>query len=272
MIIRRLFLPAAFAVAAVGPYVGSETQLGRQAMTSMTNLFRSSNDQRLVSSWETGPSTVGGADTSYANHSHYENEKLRLQKDTKRYRYDHQLARKLGGLPADPKAQPRLVGANVKDLREVMRFDINPDWVLQRFSRVTTVLGNVSLRGLRVPIVTGIRADDVAGTLTYYFDGAGALQRISLHGFTGDAHRLVLTMTEHYQMQQERTLEAGVYTRRWNGKPVHFLRLTHAPVVHSNAVHQKYTVFMELNQPSLIYGISNEAMKIVHSDLSTNRW
>ena len=50
------------------------------------------------------------------------------------------------------------------------------------------------------------------------------------------------------------------------------MRLTHAPVVYSDAVHQKYTVFLELNQPDLAYGISNEARKIVLSERQSGRW
>ena len=93
-----------------------------------------------------------------------------------------------------------------------------------------------------------------------------------MHGFTGDTSKLVNTMSTHYGLQSEPALEAGVYTRRWNGSPIHFLRLTHAPVVYSDAVHQKYTVFMELNQPNLTYGISNEARKILSADRHTGRW
>jgi hypothetical protein len=79
-------------------------------------------------------------------------------------------------------------------------------------------------------------------------------------------------MTEHYGLQSESSLEAGVFTKRWNAIPIHFLRLTHAPVVYADAVHQKYTVFLELNQPNLAYGISDEAKKIVAADRSTGRW
>ena len=167
---------------------------------------------------------------------------------------------------------PTLVGTRINDLREVMRFDISPEWVIQRFARVSTVLADLQLEGLRVPIVTGTRVDDMAGTLTYYFDGAGRLQRVTMHGFTGDPARLVGAMTQHYGLTREPSLEAGVFTKRWNGKPVHFLRLTHAPVVHADAVHQKYTVFLELNQPNLAYGISYEARRIVDSDRLSGRW
>lgn len=175
-------------------------------------------------------------------------------------------------MPTPGIAPGALVGGPVHDLREVLRFDISPDWVTAKFARVTTVLAETDLEGLRVPLVTGIGPTDLAGSITYYFDYAGKLQRVMLHGFTGDVSRIVETMTQHYGLQAEASLDAGVYTRRWNGQPVHFLRLTRAPVVYSDALHHKFTVYLELNQPDLRYGISPEAALIIHSDRRTGRW
>jgi hypothetical protein len=177
-----------------------------------------------------------------------------------------------GGFTAANGAGPTLVGRPVSDLREVLRFDISPQWVTDRFSRVTTVLADLQLDGLRVPVVTGTGPDDLAGSISYYFDQTDHLQRVMLHGFTGDPNAVVAAMTEHYGLQSEPTLEAGVYTKRWNGMPVHFLRITRAPIVYSDALHHKFTVFLELNQPDLRYGISPEAQRIVTSDRSTGRW
>jgi hypothetical protein len=64
------------------------------------------------------------------------------------------------------------------DLREVLRFDIDPDFVFRRFAMVSTVLSDLSLDGLRVPLVSGTQAYDVAGSLTYYFDINKMLRRI----------------------------------------------------------------------------------------------
>lgn len=175
------------------------------------------------------------------------------------------------GVAADPYSAS-LVGQPVQDLREVLRFDISPDWVTQRFSRVSTVLAELNLDGLRVPLVTGTGAGDLAGTISYYFDRQSRLQRVMLHGFTGDATSVVNTMTQFYGLQPEPSLDAGVYTRRWNGRPVHFLRITRAPIVYSDATHHKFIVFLELNQPDLGYGISEEAQRIMSADHSTGRW
>ena len=256
--------------AAFGPYIATETEIGR----SLTGWVSANKPSGLVNRGGLSPGIASSAEQrerGYANHAHYEVEKLR-QLTPQRFRYDEDLARKLGAIPQDPSKAPSLAGYQVDDLREVMRFDITPEWVINRFSRVSTVLSDMNLQGLRVPIVTGIRSDDVAGTLTYYFDSSNRLQRLTIHGFTGDTARFSQAMIQDYGLKREPALEAGAFTKRWNGRPVHFMRVTHAPVVYSDAVHQKYTVFLELNQPNLAYGISKQASRIVESDHYTGRW
>ena len=252
----RLRSVVLFTAAASTPYLATETNLGRQAIDQLTSVLQS-------------PTQIADAPITGAGPQH-EMENL-ISAGSKRYRYDQPLAQDLGQSSLQGTGRG-IVGAPVTDLREVMRFDITPQWVMDRFSRVSTVLAELKLKALRVPIVTGTRVDDLAGTLTYYFDGQDRLQRVSMHAFTGDPQRLAGAMTEHYGMQQEPNLEAGVYTKRWNGLPVHFLRLTRSSVVHADALHQKYTVFLELNQPDLPFGLSDEAKKIVEYDRQTGRW
>ncbi|MFG0291370.1 MAG: DUF6690 family protein [Rhodopirellula sp. JB044] len=279
MIGGRIGKVAVLAVAAGTPYVANETEWGRSATSTITNQvsaatgsissaapWSSSSDEAAIG----GVTNTAGSDR-YPIHAHHQVETLRPVSAT-RYRYEEDIARKLGGMPEDQSAAPSLAGNNVADIREALRFDLTPPMILDRFSRVSTVLADLQLEGLRVPVVTGIRSDDLAGTLTYYFDRSGAIQRINLHGFTGDAQRIIATLTSHYGLEGEKALDAGVYTRRWNGIPVHLLRISHAPVVFSDAVHQKYTVFLELNQPNLKYGISEEARRIVQTDRWTGRW
>jgi hypothetical protein len=167
---------------------------------------------------------------------------------------------------------PSIVGGPVNDLRDVLRFDANPQWVTQHFSRVTTVLADVHLDGLRVPVVTGTQPEDLAGTITYYFDRQHRMQRINLHGFTGDPARLVQLMTQHYGMIEQPSLGAGTYVIRWNAQTTSVLQIVHAPVVHAEAFNGKYTVFLELNQPSMPYGLSEQADRLVSAGKGTFRW
>jgi len=273
--------------AAVGiPYTASETELGRYAMRSI------SYGAKSVSAPVTDYLSSSG-ELEFGDHTHRDVERI-WEESVDRYRYGTEppAIASTGRLVStsnqpDLVGQPSilgnaglppsgytssLVGRPVEDLREVLRFDITPQWVTDRFSRVTTVLADLQLDGLRVPLVTGTGPDDLAGSISYYFDQSGHLQRVMLHGFTGDPTAIVGTMTQFYGLTNQPTIEAGVYTKSWNTMPVHLLRITRAPIVYSDALHHRFTVFLELNQPDLRYGISTEAQRIVSSDRNTSRW
>lgn len=91
-----------------------------------------------------------------------------------------------------------LEGAGVDQFWEVLRFDLTPDFVTQRWPRVTTSLSELELQGFRVPLVTGTDTDDLAGSLTYYFNYQRRLQRITFAGTTGDYRRLLYLVTTYY--------------------------------------------------------------------------
>ena len=163
-------------------------------------------------------------------------------------------------------------GGIVNDLREVLRFDIVPGWLPQRFARVSTVTSNVQMDGLRVPLITGTQPKDIAGTLTYYFDASQTLKRINLHGLTGDPSQLVNLMVQYYQLNPEQSLGGKLYTTRWNNRITSVMQIAPAPIIYAGADHSKYIIFLELNQPSNQYGLSNEASEILRTSEATQRW
>lgn len=165
-----------------------------------------------------------------------------------------------------------LGGGEVHDLREVLRFDIAPNWLPQRFSRVSTVLSNVQMDGLRVPLITGTRPTDIAGTLTYYFDAGQTLRRINLHGLTGDPSQLATLMVQFYGLQPEQSLGGQLFTTRWNNRIANLLQIAPAPVIYAGADHSKYVVFLELNQASSNFGLSPEASELLQNAQATRRW
>lgn len=165
-----------------------------------------------------------------------------------------------------------LVQTPVTHFGEVLRFDITPGWVVGRFPRVTTVLAELNLDGLRVPLVTGSQPSDVAGTLTYYFDRYQRLQRVKLHGVTGDPNRCVAELQRYYQFQQEPALGGGLYMLKWNGQPASVLQVAPAPVIYADAPYSRFNVFLELNQAGLAYGLSEESQQLVAFGRQTNRW
>ncbi len=187
----------------------------------------------------------------------------------------HQLWDYTVGVPSlqQLQRQPTTIGGgNVQDLREVLRFDVTPVWLTQRFSRVTTVLSNVQLDGMRVPLITGTQTTDLAGTLTYYFDSRQSVRRINVHGLTGDPSQLANLMVQFYGLKPEQSLGGHLYTSRWNNQVNCVLHLSPAPIVYSGADHSKFVVFLELNQADSNMGLSQEASEILNNLQSIRRW
>jgi hypothetical protein len=170
---------------------------------------------------------------------------------------------------ADGQAAP---AATPSSLEEVLRFDITPNWVIQRWPRVSTVQSEQYLEGLRVAVVTGTALDDVAGSLTYYFDKKGQVQRLILHGRTGDDRKLVQLVGAKFGLHSEPTFGAGMYVARWNAIPTSVLRVSFAPVVRSDRPHTRLQVLLEINRPEAFFGLSQEVQAVLLHDRGADRW
>ncbi len=150
-------------------------------------------------------------------------------------------------------------------LQEVVRFDINPAWVTSRFPQVSTVVGDLQLDGLRVPLVTGTTPTDLAGTLTYYFDRYQRLQRISLHCVTGDPTRFAVELQRSYQLQRQAALGGALYLRSWKGSPACVMHTAPVTMIRADAPYSRFNLFLEVNRPDQNYGLSSEARDLLAS-------
>jgi hypothetical protein len=161
----------------------------------------------------------------------------------------------LASAPAEalrPGSQPRLIeGSTVRDLAEVLHFDGTPGWVMARWPRVTAGLAELDLQGYRVPLVTGTAEDDLAGSLTYYFDKEQRVKFITFHGATGNPRKLVALVMQKYSFRPEQTNDPGLalYLVKWNGKPVSELRIRTASVVRADQPHTRYQVDLAMKRP-----------------------
>jgi hypothetical protein len=144
-----------------------------------------------------------------------------------------------------------LEGVPIYSLSEVLRMDVTTAWVYSRWSRKSTALADLDLYGIRVPLMTGTNVDDLAGSMTYYFNPAGRVQRISFRGRTGDARKLVSLLVSQYGFRQQSAEIAGeqLYQVRWNSKPISELRIRPAPVIWATAPHASFLVELELERP-----------------------
>lgn len=167
---------------------------------------------------------------------------------------------------------PKLVGSPVSDLGEVLRFDVSPQWVMGRWSRVSTVLADQELEGLRVPLVTGTSLEDLAGSLTYYFDKKHQVRRIAFHGYTGDERKVAALVAQRYKLQPTQSLHAALYLAKWNGEPMSALRVALAPVVRADSPNTRLEVMLEINRPDAYYGLSPEFKELLDRDQQAKRW
>lgn len=144
----------------------------------------------------------------------------------------------------------------VATLEGVLRFDITPRWVMDNWPHVSTTRADGDLDGLRVPLITGTNPQDVAGSLTYYFDRQRVVQRVALDGVVGDERHLVSVVTRVFHLEADLQAGAGIYVSKWNGEATSALWIRRAPVVSADNPYQKFEFALELNRPSHYFGLS----------------
>ncbi len=174
--------------------------------------------------------------------------------------------------PTNPATAVQVTNPTIRDIRQFVRFDITPGWVTGTFPRVSTVLSNVQMDGLRVPVVTGTSAGDFAGTVDFYFDRMQQPRRIILEGHCGDPSNLARMLLEFYGLQPEPALGGHLYVSRWNNRVTSLAMFQPAPIVHANDPYRKFEVFIEVNQPSLEYGLSEKSEQLLRQAWQNLRW
>jgi hypothetical protein len=161
--------------------------------------------------------------------------------------------REFGGVPqfGGPRSRAPLEGAGTSDLAELFNFNATPSWVMSRWPRVTTGLAEIDLQGYRVPLITGTGEDDLAGSLTYYFDAQQRVKLIHFRGSTGNPHKLVGLVTSHYKFRPQSTDDPSLqlYQVKWNGKPTSELRIRTAHVLRAAQPHSRYQIEMAMKRP-----------------------
>ncbi len=144
--------------------------------------------------------------------------------------------------PTNPATAVQVTNPTIRDIRQFVRFDITPGWVTGTFPRVSTVLSNVQMDGLRVPVVTGTSAGDFAGTVDFYFDRMQQPRRIILEGHCGDPSNLARMLLEFYGLQPEPALGGHLYVSRWTNRVTSLAMFQPAPIVHANDPYRKFEV------------------------------
>jgi hypothetical protein len=152
-----------------------------------------------------------------------------------------------------PSVNPSSNDTPLVDMDQAFRLDLTPATVMSRWPRVSTGLPDEKLHGLRVTLITGLREDDLAGSLTYYFTPSGHCAKLTFTGKTGDPTRLINLMTSRFGFKPFTKGEPGVmrYEIRWNGSAQSEMVIHPAAVVRSSSPLSRYEVQVSVADPAV---------------------
>ncbi len=160
-------------------------------------------------------------------------------------------------------AEQQAAHSGIVSMSEVLRMDITPGWVTQRWPRVTTTLADTELDGLRVPYVSGTSTTDVTGSLTFYFDSREKLQRITFHGTTGDPHEMTALLTQRHDFRKQQRLGGELYTQSWLGQTSSGSYLRTAGALNAGQSTSQYEILLEMNRASWRSSLSDTAAQLI---------
>jgi hypothetical protein len=126
-------------------------------------------------------------------------------------------------------------GVRSLPLEELFRFDRTPQWVTATWPAVSTVAGDPEQLGMRVALVSGTQPDDIAGSLTYYFDDHHQLQRITFSGLTADPRRLLAVTATRTGLKSVPTTGFARYIAGDEKQPTSRVVVQHLPMVRATA-------------------------------------
>ncbi|QGJ69083.1 Hypothetical protein PBC10988_7490 [Planctomycetales bacterium 10988] len=118
-------------------------------------------------------------------------------------------------------------------IETLLRFDRTKPWVMATWPRVSTAAGNWRWAGYRVPLLTGTQEQDLAGSLTYYFDEEHVCQRITFQGTTGNAAPLAHYVQTYFGFEPtpDPNPSAYLYQQKYERQVVGFLKIEPSSVV-----------------------------------------
>ncbi|HEX3999083.1 MAG TPA: DUF6690 family protein [Pirellulales bacterium] len=155
----------------------------------------------------------------------------------------------IAGLPA---TDAEINAPPVVEMSDALRFDVTASWILGRWPRVTAGLPDAGLQGFRVAFMSGTQQDDVAGSLTYYFNREHLCQRITFQGTTGDARKLITLLASRYGFVKQTSDDPGMwlYQIRWNGRATSELQIRPARIIRADAPNARFEVLLAMNDAS----------------------
>lgn len=165
----------------------------------------------------------------------------------------------------EPQAEAELTDADgiITPIAEALRFDVTPQYVAQRWSRVSTSLRDRGLKGMRVPLVTGTDPADLFGSVTYFFDGSNRVRRIKIQGYTSDVGSIAEFVQTRFRLMEYSTMSGKIFIAYQGHIPISLLHVEAPPIISNQLNHSRKEIHLEINAPSENAVLSNASLEIL---------
>ena len=152
-------------------------------------------------------------------------------------------------------------GGRIADFNSVFQCGAPRSWVQRTYDNISETADG-EREGLRVTLVTGNTLEDLAGSLTYWFDRHGRVERIHFQGVTGNPAKLASFARRSQKMVAREYDRDALFVRSGKEGPLHLLHVSRQPLVNVNTLHGRYQVTLELNrQGGSLSTISSEVLE-----------
>ncbi len=138
-------------------------------------------------------------------------------------------------------------GGRIADFNTVFQCGAPRSWVQRTYGDISETVDG-QREGLRVSLVTGNRLEDVAGSLTYWFDRQGRVEQIYFQGVTGNPAKLASFACRSQKMVARQHDRDALFIRTGKDGPQHLLHISRKPLVNVSTLHGRYKVTLELNR------------------------
>lgn len=165
----------------------------------------------------------------------------------------------------EPTAESGVTDADgiITPIAEALRFDVTPQYVVQRWTRVSTSVRHRGLKGMRVTLVTGTDPADLFGSVTYFFDGSNRVQRIMIQGYASDVGSIVEFVQLRFRLKEYSALSGRVFIAYQGHQPISLLRVQTAPVISNGNSHSRSEIRLEINAPTKGAILSDDSLEIL---------
>ena len=139
-------------------------------------------------------------------------------------------------------------GGQISSFNKIFQCGAPRSWVQRTYDDASRTMDQ-QREGLRVTLVTGEKLEDLAGSLTYWFDRQGQVERITFQGVTGNPAKLVSFAHRSHKMVARRCERDAIFVRDGKNGPLHLLHISRLPFVNVQTQYGRYEITLELNQP-----------------------